>query len=54
MAEEKKEQKFLQRIPVKKCEYHEIILFWCVHCNKSVCRYCEPNHQLEHYLPKIK
>jgi len=30
---EKKEHKTLQRIPVKKCEYHGIVLFWCVHCN---------------------
>jgi hypothetical protein len=35
-------------------EYHGILLFWCTICGKSVCRYCEPNHQIEHFLPKIR
>ncbi|MDT7891526.1 MAG: hypothetical protein RQ952_02160 [Thermoproteota archaeon] len=56
MAEEevRREREFRARIPIKRCEIHNILLFWCVHCNRAVCRYCEPNHQLEHYLPRIK
>jgi hypothetical protein len=52
--EEKKEELVKPRIVAKKCEYHGILLFWCTICGKSVCRYCEPNHQIEHFLPKIR
>jgi len=54
MEERKSSEKVFARIPLQKCKYHGIVLFWCVQCGKSVCRYCEPNHQLEHFLPKIK